>query len=413
MDKQDSEMNATPEQQGNERVNAQDSAENSDRGEKNYEEHQEGRDGDVLAWIEGPAFNAPIEEMPTLQWPDDLSDVSNLDAIAIEQAAQQLNSEYSESLPVDEESQGDLENAMVWLEQLAAGQGTPLDEMPTLVSGGEIDEILPSEGDLDSIVSEIPGRTTILADDDSDPMAWLEQLAVDQSSPLEELPSVADRLLASEIVSQNDVDSSTSASLAKLAPLSLMVEEALDYLERLALAGGIELDNVNIEQNDLSTFDAENLNDLDRLSKTAMTIDRLDEEADLPARNENKSDWNELAGQIPDDPDEALAWLGALSEGVSDPQDSAELTDNPAVYGTSDELEHADAAADINTFEQMPEDPDEAMEWMKALADQAEDKTNSPDDLVIERELIKELVEDSDPVYLETEKKSPVLVDGQ
>jgi hypothetical protein len=187
---------------------------------------QEGRSGDALAWLEGPAFSTPIEEMPTLQWPD-------VEAEAGDAGGKQVVPDSTQSAGEVEAADGepvqppdDLEDAILWLENLAQEQGTPIDEMPTLVSSGERDPD-PSASAAAAQSLEQLGETTPPPTLDSDPMAWLEQLAIDQSSPLEELPSVADRLLASEIVSQFDAVPDEGSLLEPLASQPVELDDAL------------------------------------------------------------------------------------------------------------------------------------------------------------------------------------------
>lgn len=244
---------------------------------------QSGKAGDSLAWLEGPAFDSPIEEMPTLQWPD------------IEAAAQETS---SPDRPDSSEIEGDgddkeLEDAMQWLESLAREQGTPLDEMPTLISVGEREQ---SDG-----VADVPelGATTQPPQLDSDPMAWLEQLAIDQNSPLEELPSVADRLLASEIASQTAFEYEEPPRPLNSQPLEL--EEALRFLEEEAAAQGISLSDVSYDEAAADESLDEELVAVDRMATAAgaaaageMMAEGHDEE--LPAEGaEDELAWLEEA----------------------------------------------------------------------------------------------------------------------
>lgn len=336
---------------------------------------QEGRDGDVLAWIEGPAFNAPIEEMPTLHWPEGQPDEEAEDAEPKEFDTDRVASSPTGSERKDDESQDDLEDAMIWLEQLAAGQGTPIDEMPTLISGGEYDEIITDELTIDFGITENIGPTTGMSVDDSDPMAWLEQLAVDQDSPLEELPSVADRLLASEIISQNDVESALTPSVSKSIPLAINVEEALSYLEQLASSDGIALDDVDIDQVVPVDLAEDNLNVIDQMVEVAPAVLVLNEETDDQTEQSVKSGWDELSEQIPDDPDEALAWLSGLSDDEPVTEAGSDFAEGAALGSAEEEHQYLETALDIGTLAEMPDDPDEAMVWMQGLAEQQNEAT--------------------------------------
>lgn len=103
----------------------------------------------------------------------------------------------------------DPDEAMAWLERLAAGQGAPLDELPTMTESmaesmetaettielPEVDYAEPeavSDEDfsyaalIDSDVSE-----SDVPDDPDEAMAWLERLAAEQGAPMDELPSLS------------------------------------------------------------------------------------------------------------------------------------------------------------------------------------------------------------------------------
>lgn len=267
-------------------------------GKEKARDSQEGQAGDALAWLEGPAFNAPIEEMPTLQWPD-----VNAEAGALEE-------EQELPLPTDapatdsDEPPDDLEDAIQWLEELAEKQGTPITEMPTLVSGGDREQNLPAAA---APAGEDKGDATSTPALDSDPMAWLEQLAMDQDSPLEELPSVANRLLASEIVSQYDVDA--DGELAEAAHLSQVIEldEALIYLEEQAKAQGLSLDDVSFEEVDAVESLDDDLDALDHIATVGIAVDGVMHEKDAALEEDQPGEE-----QLPDAPD-ALAAEDAIT----------------------------------------------------------------------------------------------------
>lgn len=99
----------------------------------------------------------------------------------------------------------DPDEAMAWLERLAADQGASLDELPSLsdmplesepVAEPEYIESLELESSADS---DVP-------DDPDDAMAWLEQLAADQGAPFDELPTMADSDAMAETITSLDDD---------------------------------------------------------------------------------------------------------------------------------------------------------------------------------------------------------------
>jgi len=336
---------------------------------------QEGRSGDALAWLEGPASSAPIEEMPTLQWPDVEAEDDAADGKQVVPGSPQSAGDVEATDGEPAQPPDDLEDAMLWLENLAKEQGTPIDEMPTLVSGGEREQDLPaSTADVQNL--EQIGETTPSPILDSDPMAWLEQLAIDQSSPLEELPSVADRLLASEIVSQINKGSDEGATLEPLASQPVELDDALKYLENQAKAQGISLDEVSFSQAELVESLDEDLNVLDQMVIAPIATTAVMGETDPPAVKNENGEWDDLSAQIPEDPDEALAWLGELA-GEEDPSDSGTdrfvLAKGAAAVAVAKLVQSEDEAVDEEILEGMPDDPDEAMAWMEGLARQNED----------------------------------------
>ncbi len=275
----------------------------SDEKERAARAAMEGQAGDSLSWIEGPDLGSPIEELPTLQWPD-------VDAQAAVGEATEQEKELAEGLGQESGPAPDeLEEAIEWLEKLAEEQGTSLDEMPTLISRGESRN---DYGESEAVTEDLLqlGDTTPSAEIDSDPMAWLEQLAIDQSSPLEELPSVADRLLASEIVSQVSTDEETTDNVLNAQPTEL--EAALRYLEELADAQGISLDEVSFDEKIVMASGEAELDTLDQLAKSTATVAAV--RAAAKSITADADDQDDLLEQIPEDPDEALAWLAELAE---------------------------------------------------------------------------------------------------
>jgi tetratricopeptide (TPR) repeat protein len=341
----------------------------------NERDSQEGRSGDALAWLEGSAFNAPIEEMPTLQWPDVKAeaDAAGGEKVGPDSTQSAGDIETTDSEPA--QPPDDLEDAMLWLENLAKEQGTPIDEMPTLVKSRERELDPPSSGAAVQSLEQI-GKTTPPPMLDSDPMAWLEQLAIDQNSPLEELPSVADRLLASEIVSQFDVDPDEGPSLEPLASQPVELDDALKYLENQAEAQGISLAEVSFDPAEpVESLDAD-LSALDQMVIAPIAAMAMKGETDPPAVENENGEWDDLSAQIPEDPDEALAWLGELA-GEEIPSDSESdrsvLAKGAAVVAMADLVQSDDQALDAEILEGMPDDPDEAMAWMEGLAGHSED----------------------------------------
>jgi tetratricopeptide (TPR) repeat protein len=321
------------------------------------------------------------EELPTMHWSDVYAELAEFEQ---DQSAEDRQDRPSpeqhprsrETGPID-----GLEEAMNWLEELAAGQGMPIDEMPTLVTD-QPNPDAPTNKSAKSEPLSDPESDAEAIEMDSDPMAWLEQLAVDQSSPLEELPSVADRLLASEIVSQNEIPPSSTIN----DPYD--IDRALTYLEQLAVAQGIDLSAVSFDANQpVNSLDSA-LAIIDGLALTGMAVNRkASKTEDFDEREEASNavnedggveelspvdEWSKVSLDMPDDPQQALDWLGAID---SD-QEAAEIDivlegDTLATKGeeTSQEPAVEDAnLLSVDVLDEMPEDPDEAVAWMEDLA---------------------------------------------
>lgn len=333
---------------------------------------------DSLEWLDALSAGYATEEMATMQWPHDQRPMRD-DA---RPARPPVPADDEDAAPIE-----DVEDAMAWLENLALGQGTPIEEMPTMLADQEgetaADAAAKAGDEAAPAAEEEPAERAAAAADSlpfgeaaDDPMAWLEHLATNQDTPLEELPSVADRLLASEIISQ--VEGSRSAEVVYV-PL----QEALDFLTARARAQNINLDEVKVGYVSGVAYLEDSLRAVDRLAVHDAPL-RPARPATAPVGEEPPSpvDWADLSAQMPEDPDEALAWLETLADEatLSDAElvapaeaapaeETAEPTGETAESGaptvTPDEVA---AALGPDFLAQMPEDPDEAMVWLEKVA---------------------------------------------
>jgi tetratricopeptide (TPR) repeat protein len=319
--------------------------------------------------------------MPTLQWPDVPTADSDTDRdLGIAESGQPM----AEAEPAD--SMDELDEAIESLEQMAERHGTPVDEMPTLVTaakkdaGSGEDSVVAEEME-QSAASEPPPQQI-----DSDPMAWLEQLAIDQSSPLEELPSVADRLLASDIVSQIESGQSADPQLIALAAQAAELDKALSYLEQLAEAQGISLNDASFDQVELDDLHDEGSIASEQMATENVPAPIVASAAVAFATKQNGKEGDNFVQEMPDDPDEALAWLAELEEEAAsqadleaeaDPQEMIADTIPAAAEGADALPENeepetgpvaTEAAVNADFLEEMPDDPDQAMAWMAGLA---------------------------------------------
>ena len=400
------------------------------------------------SWLEG--LGSGEEPLPDFLEDDS---VFNLDGLLDEPVAETaVTPESSEMLDDVGEPPEDIDDAMAWLEKLAARQGAPLDELPSVETDteeedgigvveiaagaaalGALGAVLSDDDDegieslLDSDDEEVEivtaGEDLGLEDDllafevPEDPdeaMAWLEKLAARQGAPLDELPSVAedeyeDLAEAATVENEDDWfnldadDSSLDDLLAE--PVAMFgntdaEDDSLDDLdETMAWLDGLGADDAAAEDvpSELAdfNFDDEEL-DLFEFAEEAEPV-KADTEAEAPTSPPaddlgDELDWLEtIVGS-----DEAVPAYNAADVSVSDDElaDALEkltlLTavgiaagavvadeDEPEVEEV--EVETAVIEAELEaeaTFddsaddfiESMPEDPDEAMAWLEKLA---------------------------------------------
>jgi tetratricopeptide (TPR) repeat protein len=263
-----------------------------------------------------------------------------------------------EAVAEAEEPPEDLDEAMVWLEQLAARQGASADELPSLEepeaelgvgadATGEIpDDLeeaidwLKSLGDEPTASGEAAGVTAV-ADEghsasESDDLAWLDDLESER---------------APEPEGHDDWD---EAPVEAGAPdLADDLDEAIAWLEQLATEDAISFDELEGER----------------------TGQALGAEAYVGLE------------QLPDDPEEALAWLEGLASEPAQASIEADVvaaTPTPPVphdvvaaraeaeasiaQGEQDDAEASLPGPGEEILDEMPEDPDEAMAWLEQLA---------------------------------------------
>lgn len=379
-------------------------------------------DSDLPDWLR-EGLDADDMEGSELEWLDESDE-------ATEAGSDQPPEEQAEELPdwLSEdfgalEDEGDPEEGsdLSWLDQIAAGEGDPLEEPPTMSwpdeEGGEADDDLESawdepaeatdadvtdepeypEPDAEPVAAEggpVDEETAPQYSDDDIPedldeaMAWLEQLAAQQGAPADELPSLSADVAGTE---QPLVEEGTED-----------VAEAMDWLDELAQAEG-EADFETEAVGDVEAQDetpdvtapqpgpAEETEDVDEamawleeLASEAgaeeVTFEDLEDRADIDAL----ADLDEL----PDDPEQALAWLEGLAE-ESDEGEQVVEDEGPVVEEETtppvpldvvaaraeaeaillhDQLSDTDSSDEAEVVEDIPDDPDEAMAWLERLA---------------------------------------------
>lgn len=310
---------------------------------------------EAMAWLEQLAAQqgAPLDELPTIQ--DEIPLMAEAEEAAVSEVDQDAPTVFD--LPEQGEFEvspgldmpDDPDEAMAWLEQLAARQGAPLDELPTMADFGEA----PEAADLPEMdfsetptVIDIPEAAEIEAeaelpafdipDDPDEAMAWLEQLAAQQGAPLEELPTV------------NVVEEMPT-------PVTGIATEDEEFEAAFESA---DFEPTDFEPEDLETAEFETAD-----YELAVSEDDFDPELELALAELSDID-------MPEDDDEALAWLAVITTG--------ELTEPGAVESVeavSAEAEMAEALSSEDfSFEEpetVYEQPDEG-----SLFDAIEDQTD-------------------------------------
>jgi tetratricopeptide (TPR) repeat protein len=185
---------------------------------------------------------------------------------------------------IGEDAVGQFDEDLSWLERIASGEGSAIEEPPTMRWGdaGEgAEEEAPAQEDHGAYqIPEVP-------EDADEAMAWLEQLATRQGAPSEELTTV-DAPSAADIRMDEGTAEEVSISSIPEDP-----DEAVAWLEQLAAQQGAPDEELTALQEE--TYD-------------------LVHEIDPATDDDLDSAIEDLAGvDMPEDSDEALAWLGELA----------------------------------------------------------------------------------------------------
>lgn len=372
---------------------------------------------DALAWLEGLAARqgARREELPSLQDEDEGDDVDSAypdwlagdsDEIPAGVASTGSPEEDEDMAPADipdwllesvddvaeeaaEMSEEDeaLAEDLSWLDEIAAGGGSALDEPLTLSwekdrsEADEAGEPFVAEAGFDAGLSDAAfvaedAQVDEPPEDLDEAMAWLEQLAARQGADLEELPTVDKRPAEMAMPTADNDSVGLPDWLADIEP----AEDEEDD-RSLVAAGAAALGAVALG--------------------VALSSDE-DEEEPEPAPAGAVA--GELTDDFPDDPDDALAWLEELArqdevsepvppeavEPVEEPPTPALPHDVVAAQAAAVAIEaaalqaaaEAQAAAEVappageqelpgtedEWIDQIPDDPDAAMAWLEQLA---------------------------------------------
>jgi len=321
---------------------------------------------DDLGWLDQIAAGEaePVVEEPTWDWeePEPAAEIptpSFLDRDTTDVTTEPPELEDAETLAdmVPE----DPDEAMAWLERLAAQQGAPMDELPTLMSAAsaladetavEADESEEPPAVAKELPSEIEPEPAF---DSTEAMAWLEEMAVQEEDSPEEQP-----------VTELEIPAESAAEAA---------DEILDEL-----LAALETSDVDADEDLLDTLFAEMVGEtgaLPEIEAEEEPAPSVEAELETPLLDEAEVPAEEADIDLPDDPDEMIAWLEQLAAQQETPAEEEAAVDE--VEAALDEEPLPTAAPELDEVEEtvvveldydIPEDPDEAMAWLERLAAQ-------------------------------------------
>jgi hypothetical protein len=190
----------------------------------------------------------------------------------------------------------DPEEAMAWLEQLAANQGASLDELPSLSEMRVKKELEPEPESIETFEPESDAFSAYDSDvpeDSDDAMAWLEELAADQGEPFDELPTMGGDPMADTITGLGDdfswLDDDISEDDDFPEPLESMMDEEEVEVEEPAKTMKISKDLDFVDQAKADSIPAWLADDEELiLADTVMAQTPVDEYEPEP---ENLPDW--------------------------------------------------------------------------------------------------------------------------
>lgn len=315
--------------------------------------------------------HAELASDPTeaaLDWLEAVSDEAD-ELEIVEEPEATLSEAIDLEDSITSEPPEDIDDAMAWLEELAAGQGARLEELPSMADGlaTEPEMAIPQEpadeigadefvveAGLDTDISAIAEPESEIEDaapeDIDDAMAWLEGLAAKQGARLEELPSMAD----AEISLPDSTDEAEAAAAAADTSLEWLEELAEDAVEDTDVPYDLGLES------ELESVDAS----LDWLEEMSETEDAVEE---LPEQELEETVESASAVEGPDNLGDALVWLDALAE---EQEVAVEALPDVADEIVIDETAVPDAIElDAEpSIEDIPADLDDAMGWLEDLA---------------------------------------------
>lgn len=412
--------------------------------------------GDDLSWLDQIAAGEgmAMEEPPTLSWEDAEDITSDEDSFwesedfeddlvgaSMPEVGGAMAGEQSanEGAFSDDDVPEDLDEAMAWLEQLAAQQGAPVEELPSLSptpeasAAGEppqdlddamdwLDELASMGEDesydtVDTGQSEQTAELAFDADDD-----WLGELETDETTLSSEMEGADEEIeleagigraefepqtvppddsLPEDGMEEDDFWDISETQDAAEEEVPEDLDEAMAWLEQLAAQQGAPIDELPSLKQSSADSPFDEISDMEEMEAEEAPVDEAMTWLDHLAAGD-EVDFAELEGledvapgdiddlgEIPDDPELALAWLEGLANEGSVREDASAEAEGSIVQEEATppvphdvvaaraeaeaillhEAEHGtDTESDAEMLEEIPDDPDEAMAWLEQLA---------------------------------------------
>jgi tetratricopeptide (TPR) repeat protein len=342
---------------------------------------------------------ASIDELPSLQTEE--AEEAEAEAPELEQSAALAEASSGDEAVAMDETYGWLDELG---EDLAADEGEEemLLEAPADTPAGEM-EVAEVEA---SIPDDVP-------EDIDEAMAWLEQLAARQGAALDELPTV-DELPEEEV--------SVAETVAMLDDIPDDPEEALAWLESLAGESAVEAEaEIASEQEAIEV--------VTEADTPAVPMDVVAARAEAEAalmREDRVQPESEAEGleEMPEDPDEAMAWLerlaarqGASLDELPSLDEVEEELDTPAwIAAELAELEARADEADVETAEEPPalEFPEgDETEALQVAPEPLPLAAEEPPSASSEEAILDELAEERDDEDVEEALPDWLAIEGE
>jgi tetratricopeptide (TPR) repeat protein len=190
-------------------------------------------ENDDLMWLDemdtAPKMSSNAQERDEEQLtgvPGEPVDEMNQDQDTNESAAGEANSAVSDEVPEDPDE------AVAWLERLAAKQGAPSEELPTVQSAVSLDAELALPADAEFELP--PDDAGEIPEDPDEAMAWLERLAAKQGVDADELTTVQPSEELAQPLPSVELDDIAEVQTGEESPIADL-DEALDWLEELTV----------------------------------------------------------------------------------------------------------------------------------------------------------------------------------